>query len=129
MTNPIPFTRLPVEANPSYKIKIENYPTADHPNLYHPIMPTGKITTELCKQLICDIVMVNDGAVEAQFDSDFYAGHIAIFPENWKRREKRTDKKTKITVREFDCTPFDDQLRAYVTDDGTKITEVYISGE
>lgn len=63
-------------------------------------------------------------------------------PNQWKRREKNLvhrvgqcssdfGAKTKGTInfRGFDCTPFDDQLRAYTWDDGNQILEVCIQGE
>jgi hypothetical protein len=64
------------------------------------------------------------------------AGNI----NNWKREEKTmvpsvnqvygfANEKNIITLRTFDCRPFDDQLRAYVWDNGTDILKVKISGE
>lgn len=51
-------------------------------------------------------------------------------PKNWKRKDKsKCWDNPNATQRCFDCAPFDDQLRAYVTEENGQITEVYIAGE
>jgi hypothetical protein len=57
--------------------------------------------------------------------------------KNWKRIEKEKahgpfswgDPPGAKWRRGFDCRPFDDQLRAYVWDDGNQIIKVQIMGE
>lgn len=49
-------------------------------------------------------------------------------PKNWKRHTKYKDSSGNI-IRIFDCRPFDDQLRAYVTERDGKIIETYVTGE
>lgn len=37
--------------------------------------------------------------------------------------------KAGLTERSFNCNPYDDQLRAYVYDDGTQIVDIRVQGE
>lgn len=98
----------------------------------------GKIDTAMCKDAIVAFVRANPGLVSTEFCGD---GPDEVIPcteiakmdadasnlKNWKRHSK--EKYGKGNVRTFDCTPFDDQLRAYVYDDGLKITKIIVLGE
>lgn len=93
-----------------------------------PALPTGKIGTDECKSLIADLILANPGLVAKEFSPvDAQAEQQASIPKNWSRTGKEKDGKNNL--REFDCKPLDDQLRAYVTDDGAKIIKVVIQGE
>jgi len=51
-------------------------------------------------------------------------------PRNWKRHSKgKAWDNPNAIERCFDCAPFDDQLRAYVTEQNGQITDVFIAGE
>ena len=85
------------------------------------------ISTAICKAEITKIVINNPSIVTDQFDAGESADPAKL-TKNWKRIEKgRMDNGN--TERIFDCIPYDDQLRAYVVDDGEKILSVEIVGE
>ena len=99
----------------------------------------SKITSADCKRAIVEWVREHPGHVSDQFvledglgeDEDgvvipFTEEH-AMVEGNWKRMSKETYRGQ--TVRGFDCLPYDAQLRAYVTEDGTRITNVTVTGE
>lgn len=85
------------------------------------------IATADCKAEIVKIVIANPSIVEDQF-VDGESADPAKLVKNWKRmaKEKMDDGNT---MRIFDCAPYDDQLRAYVIDNGSKIISVDICGE
>lgn len=89
-----------------------------------------KITTEICKQAIVDYLKQNPGLVSKEFGEDYNADFEAdaILEKNWKRFEKQKGDLGTI-VRGFDCQPYDDQLRAYVTERDGTITHVEVVGE
>jgi hypothetical protein len=88
------------------------------------------IHTNDCKKAIVTWIKANPGHVARQFyqpgDVKSFE-HDATLEKNWKRETKEKD--GNLTVREFDCRPYDDQLRATVWDDGNKIVRLVISGE
>jgi len=85
------------------------------------------ISTAICKAEITKIVINNPSIVTDQFDAGESADPAKL-TKNWKRIEKgKMDNGN--TERIFDCTPYNDQLRAYVIDDGEKILEISIVGE
>lgn len=100
-----------------------------------------EITTELCKQAIIDYVAAHPGHVEAQFGSPSLGEPAfdeapAKKASNWKRESKRMlsayeqkEVPGAKTVRTFNCKHYDDQLRAYVYDDGLKIVHIEIIGK
>jgi len=91
-----------------------------------------KISTETCKKAIVEFVKNNNGYISNLFAGDKVDESLACKESNWKREIKRTcDFGTHVgkTVREFDCRPFDSQLRAYVYDDGKEIIALEILGE
>lgn len=77
-----------------------------------------KITTELCKEEIVKFIQKNPGCVASQFfppEDEKPSLNIS----NWKRINKRRASLHEQNsgarfVREFDCLPYDDQLRAVV---------------
>jgi hypothetical protein len=95
------------------------------------------ISTADCKQAIVDFIRLNPGHVSSQF-CDVAPNDISTFEaqatktNNWKRFEKErvTHGQFKgMTRRGFNCNPYDDQLRAYVWDDGNTILRISIEGE
>ena len=89
------------------------------------------MSTELCKTAIVDFLKQRPGHVAAQFvdtegksveefESD------ALQPKNWRRMSKTGSGQV---IREFDCKPYDDQLRARVVTDQDQITLVEVFGE
>jgi hypothetical protein len=86
-----------------------------------------KVTTALCKNAIVKMISSNPEIVESQFD-DNESAEPAKLVKNWKRMYKEKNKDGTF-LRVFDCTPYDDQLRAYVVDDGVSIISVNIEGE
>jgi hypothetical protein len=107
-----------------------------------------KITTQECKEAIVEWVKTHRGHVSTLFGGqngyvtdnncnmisydDFEV--LPSNPKNWKRIIKRKpnniESKQGITcVREFDCLPFDDQLRAIITSDEQRIISVIIEGQ
>jgi hypothetical protein len=93
-----------------------------------PSVPSGKIGTDECKQFIVDLILANPGLVAKEFSPvDAGAEQLATIPKNWSRTSK--GKVGTRSLREFDCKPLDDQLRASIWDDGTKIIQVEIQGE
>lgn len=88
------------------------------------------ITTKDCKDAIIKFVLNNPGHVARQF-SPAENEDPAKKVSNWKRISKSVEKRNNgnVYVREFDCVPYDDQLRATVWDDGEQILRVFIEGE
>jgi len=93
--------------------------------------------TEDCRLLIVDWIVAHPNHVYSQFeptlfwtqkDIDAFEGP-AKNPKNWKRMSKRTEGNN--IVREFDCKPYDDQLRAIVIENKTTnvVTKVIVQGE
>ncbi len=95
-------------------------------------VPGGKIDTALCKELIVKSILAFPGGIYTQFGpahgvSPSELDKMASSAKTWKRITK--DKTRTGNQRGFDCTPFDDQLRAYVDDDGKQVFCINISGE
>lgn len=97
-----------------------------------------KITTEMCKQAIVDYLKQNPGLVFREFGGGGINGPKdmvsfeadALQLKNWKRFEKRKDYfDDTIIVRGFDCRPYDDQLRGYVSERDGTIIGVEVVGE
>ena len=84
------------------------------------------ITTKDCKKAIIDWILQHPGYVPKLFVEPIDETP-ATKESNWKRFEK--ERRGKLNHRGFDCIPYDDQLRAYTIDDGTKILSVRIEGE
>lgn len=85
------------------------------------------ITTALCKRAIVDSVITNVESLSNEFDPP--ASMVEATKEkNWKRTSKNSLGDGK-TLREFDCKPYDDQLRTEVVDDGENIISVDVRGE
>lgn len=88
----------------------------------------SKLTTDTIRHKIADYVEKNEDKVSVLFVSSIDV-EPAKQPKNWKRMSKRREGTT--WVREFDCKPYDDQLRAIVTTNHSDVVveEIYISGE
>jgi hypothetical protein len=90
-----------------------------------------KLATKDCVTAIVDYVNQNPGHVYKQFVGepgtvdDFEAPARKV--SNWKRMSK--EKMGDTIVREFDCRPYDDQLRAIVEERDGKIVSVVVQGE
>lgn len=103
------------------------------------------IQTADCKQAIANEVNNKTAVVDsiiAQFVEKLTSAEVinhAGNPKNWARMSKlrvsysgRSLDETPLgatCLRIFDCRPFDDQLRAYVWDDGNQILKIEIVGE
>ena len=87
-----------------------------------------KITTVACKKRIVEWIKNHPGHVSTQFEADIDE-RPARMVKNWKRISKERD--GDLTIRGFDCAPYDDQLRAYVTSDDAAgwFVDVTIQGE
>lgn len=88
-----------------------------------------KISTQQCKEAIIQFVLDNPGHVSKQFipmENEEPAKKIS----NWKRISKTIGKHNDkvVCVREFDCAPYDDQLRATTWDNGEQILDILIEG-
>jgi|LauGreDrversion4_2_1035121.scaffolds.fasta_scaffold643891_1 hypothetical protein len=94
-----------------------------------------KIDTNQCKEAIVKFIQDNPGHVAKQFVPEEDEGPSQKI-SNWKRMNKRLVSPFESKeypgskyIREFDCVPYDDQLRARVYDDGSKILHVVIESE
>lgn len=90
------------------------------------------ITTEDCREAIVEACRTRAPALRAQFSPPLtdVQWQAALNPKNWKRVSKRKgDSEEGTWVREFDCRPFDDQLRATVQSTDDHIYRVMISAE
>lgn len=94
-----------------------------------------KIDTAQCKEAIVKFIQDNPGHVARQFVPEEDEGPSQKV-SNWKRMSKRSVPPHESReylgskyVREFDCVPYDDQLRARVYDDGSKILHVVVECE
>lgn len=98
-----------------------------------------KITSEKAKEVICALCSEKREMIIKEFcfdtdleKQDFCSKDLpkAFSTRNWKRRNKERRKDGYIE-RSFDCTPFEDQLRAYVLTDSTdcKLLQVLVQGE
>ena len=92
----------------------------------------AKIKSADIKLIICEHVRENTNQLSNEFvpAADMEPAQIA---KNWKRREKYYNfsgdnrspgRPIRVWVREFDCDPYDDQLRAYVETNYPEDTEV-----
>jgi len=90
-----------------------------------------KITTAICKTAIAQYCRENPEEVSRQFVSPLTEDEQgqAAAERNWARIAKRNT--ADGVEREFDCRPFDDQLRAIVLTDttDTSIISVVVQGE
>lgn len=90
------------------------------------------ITTEDCREAIVEAVRRDAPVLRRQFaprltDEQWSA---ALDPKNWKRESKRKgDSGPGTWEREFDCRPFDSQLRATVQSTDEHIYRVMITAE
>ena len=91
-------------------------------------MKIMKIKSADCKQVIVDYCKTHTKELSNEF-----VPPVSMIPSfsisNWKRRDKQKEGAT--IVRDFDCLPYEDQLRAYVTTDekDEKILSVEVQGE
>jgi hypothetical protein len=85
------------------------------------------IDTKACKEAIVKSAATDPQRIQALF-VDTVPVEPAKLQKNWVRiyKERQADG---TTMRTFDCKPYDDQLRAYVVDDGQNILSVSIEGE
>lgn len=95
----------------------------------------SNITTQICKDSIVAHLLSTPGSIQSQFTEQIDES-LAHKPSNWKRIIKRKVDPYEAQVfpgsthvREFDCVPFDDQLRAVVIDDGNRILHISVSDE
>jgi len=88
------------------------------------------ISTADCKQAIVAWLQARPGHVQQQF-TDPIDEAPSLVVGNWKRivKEFATWGPPAKWMRTFDCRPYDDQLRAYVWDDGQQIVGVEVLGE
>lgn len=90
-----------------------------------------KLATKDCVAAIVEYVNQNPGHVYKQFVDE--PGTVEEFEaparkaSNWKRETK--EKIGDTIVREFDCRPYDAQLRAIVEERDGKIVSVVVQGE
>lgn len=83
------------------------------------------ITTKDCKEAIIEFVNSNKAYCESLPPIRHLSTSTPMYEtKNWKRVCKEVG--DKFTVRTFDCRPYNDRLRAYVTDDGTTIIKVEV---
>ena len=94
-----------------------------------------KINTVQCKEVIVKFIQDNPGHVARQFVPEEDEGPSQKV-SNWKRMSKRSVSPHESKeypgskyIREVDCVPYDDQLRARVYDDGSKILHVVVECE
>jgi hypothetical protein len=89
------------------------------------------MNSSICKQLIVDYCKNHTQELNDQFCEELSSTEFAAMQDekNWKREEKY--KEDGVIVRRFDCRPFDDQLRAYISTDlsDTKVISVIVGGE
>ena len=88
------------------------------------------VTSTDCKRAITDYLKQNFTSFSHRMATEWSPPAPtapALVEKNWKRRSK--EKNGNVTIRMFDCVPYDDQLRAYVADNGTTIVEIEISFE
>jgi hypothetical protein len=91
---------------------------------------------------VCKIAIVKKAAnifetIKSEFEPRLTDQEVqkTVFANNWRQQYRQKDKYSTTNPdgfeRLFDCTPFDDQLRAYVYSDptDTHILEVEIIGE
>ena len=92
-----------------------------------------RITTEVCKGVIVEWCKANRIYISSQFVEPLSEEMLskAEDPRNWKRISKATAYGGEGIEREFDCRPFDDQLRAIVLSDieDKKLLSVIVQGE
>jgi hypothetical protein len=87
----------------------------------------SNLTTKHCKQAIVDFLMTKSGLVEHEVVVSQQEALEAFKVCNWKRMSKRRE--GSFWIREFDCEPFDDQLRAIVKSTDTHVIDVTVQGE
>jgi hypothetical protein len=90
-----------------------------------------KITSDMCKAAIVAKAAENPDYIRSLFvlqPGEQFDISSCTKVKNWERMSKEMND-WGFTERGFDCTPYDDQLRAYTLDDGNKILSVEIVGE
>ena len=90
------------------------------------------ITTKDCREAIVEECRRRAPALRAQFTPSLTdtQWNAALDPKNWKRESKRRGEAEEGTwEREFDCRPFDSQLRATVQSTDEHIYRVMVSAE
>jgi hypothetical protein len=91
-----------------------------------------EISTALCKKFIVQHVQSNPGLVAAAMCIPDAETGPSLIEGNWKRISKRKCREgifAGLWIREFDCEPFDDQLRARVVSSDEGITSIEVMGE
>lgn len=86
----------------------------------------SKISSKDCKDAILKFAYENKEYCKSLFSYDFLVSPLFDI-NNWKRICK--EKNNNITTRKFDCKPYEDQIRAYVTDNGIEILSIIIKDE
>jgi hypothetical protein len=84
--------------------------------------------TAQCKELIVDFCKKNPDHIRKQFVDEEVDIISCQSVSNWKRMSKEKDEGGNV-VRGFDCKPYDDQLRAYVTTKDDVVIELVVQGE
>ena len=88
------------------------------------------ISSQDCKEAIIEFCKMNKQYICSQFipqlNEELFI--LTTLTKNWKRETKEI-RDDGITIRMFDCRPFDDQLRAYVKSNDNVIFQVEVIGE
>lgn len=90
------------------------------------------VTTEACRKAIVEECRRCEPVLRAQFVPSLTPEQWkdALNPKNWKRESKRKGDSGEGTwVREFDCRPFDGQLRATVQSTDEHIYRIIVAAE
>lgn len=87
------------------------------------------ITTNDCKAALVAHCVLRQSEIRTYFYPNLTPEVVAktFEPKNWKRESKSTT--DGITLREFDCRPFDSQLRGYVYATETSIVSIEVYAE
>ena len=87
------------------------------------------VSTDDCKKAIVAHCVENAEKLKKEFSPplDNAGFQPALNPKNWKREAKYSSGME--IIRDFDCRPFDDQLRAYVYSTNDEILRVVVQGE
>lgn len=91
-------------------------------------MPEDYEDEELLKEAMEQMWVDEGEGVQTTQDFLNLLTKLCTNPKNWKRMTKEKLYNGDI-LRCFDCRPFDDQLRAYVTERNGEIVEVGVQGE
>lgn len=87
------------------------------------------VTTDDCKYRIVKYCSENLELIRHEFDPLLTDVELqeTLKVKNWKRMSKEKD--GPCVIRDFDCKPFDDQLRATVTEHSGLIILLTVQGE